>query len=272
MSWYPVNYACGHSDRMQIYGPTKDRQRQADAESRKLCPDCYRTQRDAANAAQSAVDKAKADAAGLPALLGSDKQIAWAETIRVKMLDEVKPIVINSHAQLLLAQRGQVLLDDPRWLQIQEAVEVQIGLYRAQASAKWWIDHRQDSLHSLCVSKMAEVAKALFAPEIEAQKALLAAEADQAKATREHEAQLAREQRDHEQAVSEVAAAQFVPIRVERLNGRDVRIHGEDNHVAMAYRDDGETVVYLIDDIHITSTLPSAELLNKRIHAMVPKR
>ena len=44
MSWYNYDYACGHgSNRVQIYGPTRDRQRKADWYARTfVCPDCYR--------------------------------------------------------------------------------------------------------------------------------------------------------------------------------------------------------------------------------------
>lgn len=272
MAWYGVNYACGHHDRMQVYGPTKDRQRIADAEGRKDCPDCWRVKRDQRNAEAALAASADAAANGLPELIGSPKQIAWAETIRQKMLADLAPVTLSKRAQLVLLEQGGVSLADQRWTQIAEATDTQIATYRAQASAKWWIDHHDDSLSRLCIDKMAELAKALFAVEIQQHRDRLAFASADKQAVRDAEAAAANAARETEHAVSETAAAQFVPVRVERLNGRDVRITGEDNHVAMAYRDDGETVVYLIDDIHICSTLPKAEALNRRIHALVPDR
>jgi hypothetical protein len=131
-------------------------------------------------------------------------------------------------------------------------------------------------LYSLLVARIGELSKAMFAGEIAAHQAAqdtrIAAEAAEKKAARDHEAAMAKAENDAAAIASETAAAQFVPIKVERLNGQDVRILGEDNHVAMAYRQDGETVVYRIDDIDIKTMLANAEALNRRIHAMVPKR
>ena len=273
MSWYGVDYACGHSDRMQIYGPTRDRQRQADAEGRKDCPDCWRAKQDARNAEAALAASADAAASGLPELVGSPKQIAWAETIRQKMLADLAPLAaVRVGRRKEIAARGIAAIDDSRWSQIDAATDEQLRSYRAQSAAKWWIDHRDDSLYSLMLHKIGELAKTLFAAEVVASQAAKQAAIATEAAAKEAALAIARADAEAAKQISETAAAHFVPIRVERLNGQDVRITGEDGHTAMAYRDDGETVVYLIDKIHIQSMLPHAEALNRRIHALVPKR
>ncbi len=42
MSWYSITYACGHTDREQIYGPTRERQNEADwIGNNKVCKPCW---------------------------------------------------------------------------------------------------------------------------------------------------------------------------------------------------------------------------------------
>jgi hypothetical protein len=272
MSWYEVNYTCGHNDRMQVYGPTRDRQTIADRESRKDCPECWRKKQDARNAESALAASCDAAAAGLPSLVGSDKQVAWAETIRAKMLAELKPIVVSAKAKQSLAEQGRIALDDPRYVQLQAAIDAQADSYRMQASAKWWIDHRTDSLYNLCTAKVGELARAMFAAEVQIQKDKLASEATDRQATRDHELALTRAENDAAKVAGETAAAQFVPIRVERLNGQDFHVIGEDYHLAKGYQMDGETVVYQIDDVTLDTLLPKATALSARIRPMVPKR
>lgn len=43
MAWYDVNYSCGHSGKIQLIGPGRDREnRLAWLERDGLCPDCYK--------------------------------------------------------------------------------------------------------------------------------------------------------------------------------------------------------------------------------------
>lgn len=52
MAKYEINYSCGHTATVQLYGPTKERERKiAWFEREGLCPECYAAQKDAENAA-----------------------------------------------------------------------------------------------------------------------------------------------------------------------------------------------------------------------------
>jgi hypothetical protein len=81
--------ACGHSEMVSVYGPYKDRESRLAYEATKMCASCYKAQK----AAEA--DAAKAEVAdvihrlGLPALEGTPKQIAWAESIRQKRVAEL---------------------------------------------------------------------------------------------------------------------------------------------------------------------------------------
>lgn len=41
MAWYYGTYSCGHEGRVNIIGPTKDRQWKADRHFEHMCPECY---------------------------------------------------------------------------------------------------------------------------------------------------------------------------------------------------------------------------------------
>ena len=101
MAKYIVKHTCGHESILQLYGKEKDRRWRIENETTKICWDCQKTQQkqDAENAAEKN---------GYPELIGSEKQIAWAMTIRAKYLQK--------HG------------DIPPLLE--------------KTSAKWWIDNR----------------------------------------------------------------------------------------------------------------------------------
>lgn len=44
MAQYSVNFSCGHSGTVQLYGPTKERERKIEWLEKGLCPDCYKKQ------------------------------------------------------------------------------------------------------------------------------------------------------------------------------------------------------------------------------------
>lgn len=124
MSKETVTYLCGHSETRQLYGKTSDRARKAAwLGSRSKCPACEAVDR----AEKSRVDAAANAADGLPPLDGSEKQIAWAESIRRHMVSEAKRCV-----DTLLAEHPDA--DGER------LAASAMTLLRAQESADWWID------------------------------------------------------------------------------------------------------------------------------------
>jgi hypothetical protein len=90
MSWYYGTYSCGHEGRVNIVGPTKDRQWKADRHFEGLCPECWEAKKKADREAANVEAAAKAKEMELPELEGSEKQIAWANTIRVQIIDAIE--------------------------------------------------------------------------------------------------------------------------------------------------------------------------------------
>lgn len=81
MAKYTVNYKCGHEGTVQLYGKTSERERKLEWMSQTmLCADCYKAEQERQNV-QAGMDNI---VAGLPMLTGSEKQIAWAESLRQK--------------------------------------------------------------------------------------------------------------------------------------------------------------------------------------------
>ena len=120
MAHYTINHKCGHSVEIQLFGKMEDRYRRIEWLETQECEECKRAKANAAAAAAK-------DARGLADLTGSEKQIAWANTIResaYKALDCLTPFINND--------KVKALIDGWR------------SKMDAQTTAKWWIDNRYD--------------------------------------------------------------------------------------------------------------------------------
>ncbi len=128
MAKYTVTRACGHNEVVNLIGPGKQRDWRLDhVEPYKLCSECYHVelQRKREEENREAAEAAKES--GLPALNGTEKQIAWAETLRMQMIALVEETV---YTRVKEEQRGDIHL-----LEAVEAIKVKMD-------ARWWIDHR----------------------------------------------------------------------------------------------------------------------------------
>lgn len=128
MAHYTITYTCGHTDRVNLIGPHRSRERRIATLESGLCFDCYKT-------ASHAAAREQAAELELPPLVGSEKQIPWAETLRVKQLTALDALVEETYRDVDPA--------DP------EAEEYRLALRAVEAisnetSAKQWIDWRYD--------------------------------------------------------------------------------------------------------------------------------
>lgn len=90
MAKYDVVYACGHTGSVNLYGPGKDREWKLKSLATALCPEC--TEKERAQIGQEAAAKSTKD--GHAAMIGSEKQLAWAYPLRataIKILAESIP-------------------------------------------------------------------------------------------------------------------------------------------------------------------------------------
>lgn len=132
MAKYDVTYTCGHTDTIQIYGPGRDRERKLANEESKLCPDCYKAKLEADRQKQNAEAAEANQAAGLPKLEGTEKQIAWAESIRKSMIDHIIEYYISQ------------ITDEAKAEHPEEYERVMKGFeaLKRHTDASWWIDNR----------------------------------------------------------------------------------------------------------------------------------
>jgi len=135
---------CGEAVYFNVGKNRRDTDRYAEwLESQdRLCSDCEEKQRTAANAEAAA----KNAASGLPALTGTDKQIAWAETIRANKLEVIRMARAGELQKMYLeAYWGTVrgIAYDDYAMEINDPfVDYACSLLTAQTSASWWIDSR----------------------------------------------------------------------------------------------------------------------------------
>jgi hypothetical protein len=92
MASFTINHTCGHSADVQLFGKVKDRESKAEWLANRPCDDCAKAEYAKKNAEKNAALSAQAKEAGLPALQGSDKQVAWANTIRMERLEVLQSL------------------------------------------------------------------------------------------------------------------------------------------------------------------------------------
>ena len=141
MAQYGITRSCGHRETVRVGGPTRQRPYLLAREEERLCYACWQERAEKQRAAETAAAAAVAAAQGLPALTGSPKQVAWAESLRREKL-----------ARIDAALAGAALTAEEK----AEADRV-VAKVRAQAEARYWIDHRDIPVHMV----LAEMARTL---------------------------------------------------------------------------------------------------------------
>lgn len=136
MAKYEINYSCGHSERVELYGKHSERESRIEWLQRGVCKDCYRAQQEKARATESAAAAEVAKINGLPELIGSPKQIAWAETIRKNALNDPRNTI--PCVPYDLPDDKKRAAEDCRAIMIAARMRLE-----NESSAKWWIDNRE---------------------------------------------------------------------------------------------------------------------------------
>lgn len=87
MAWYYGTYCCGHEGRVNIIGPTKDREWKKERVFSGLCPECYKKKQEDEMRKANLEAAEKSSEMELPELIGTEKQVAWANTLRIKVIE-----------------------------------------------------------------------------------------------------------------------------------------------------------------------------------------
>jgi len=115
MAKYDVTYTCGHTETVELFGKTSERERKiAWMEQNCVCPTCYKEKQ-----------QKEAAAFDLPELTGTPKQISWAETLRNGVFEKL---------EFEKLARGKNPTDEfVDWL-------------KSQTESRFWIDNRGASI------------------------------------------------------------------------------------------------------------------------------
>jgi hypothetical protein len=131
MSKYAITHACGHTVTHNICGKVSERDALVDWKSRHDCPECYAKEMKAERAAeQAAALKASEE---LPALTGTEKQVAWASKIRAAFFSDAK----ERNAKGFLE-----LPEEEREAARKRALDLLVYFTSAETTARWWIDNK----------------------------------------------------------------------------------------------------------------------------------
>lgn len=188
MAKYEVTYRCGHTGIVQLYGKTKDRERKLEWMSNSvLCEDCQKIE----FAKQNALAAMDNRASGLPPLTGTEKQAAWAESLRAEchkaLTAATTPVELLRmtvrHAQDLALTEEQVKTSQYNTPETARALMQSLidKLFTEQTKASYWIDRRPklrangdiydwDEVTDELIKQFAEAVKAAAAPAAEAAK------------------------------------------------------------------------------------------------------
>lgn len=125
---YEIEYACGHTGTVQLFGKTADRERKVKWLETQICPTCEHAEIEKRRAEEAAVAKEKAEEFGLPELEGTPKQVSWALTIRDNIIKrELDALKRKQRRNSEAAENQRQFID---WL-------------CQQNQASFWIDHRR---------------------------------------------------------------------------------------------------------------------------------
>lgn len=151
MAKYDINYTCGHEGTVNIIGPHRSRESRIAYLERGECFDCFKRH-------STEVAREQAQELELPTLVGSEKQVAWAETLRLTQINAIETTVER--------------LDRTKsnYRQILVAVEC----ISNETSAKQWIEWSYDD-PSYIISKVLK--SLLSAPTVEQKRAAIEAQA-----------------------------------------------------------------------------------------------
>lgn len=99
MAKYTVTYTCGHEGVVNLFGKSEERQKTLAYLQTIDCPECERKAAYASHEEENKRAMEQAKEQNLPLLIGSEKQVAWGNTIRQAMIHSVE--TANNPSELM---------------------------------------------------------------------------------------------------------------------------------------------------------------------------
>jgi hypothetical protein len=143
MAYYSGTFSCGHEGRVDIIGPGKDREWKRERAFSGMCPECYRKFKEEEKAKENAKAAEESKEMSLPELTGTEKQVAWANTIRLEFANDVYERIDCGCKHLSEKGKTQEHIDDFR-----ERKTAPIDFFiQNHTDAKFWIDTVRNMMH-----------------------------------------------------------------------------------------------------------------------------
>ena len=143
-----ITFVCGHAGDFYVYGKGKTRDWQIrNAEATLVCPECYKKLVEEKRIQKNEEALKLTEEMDLPKLSGSEKQIAWATTIRIDLLDKIQGRV--DHA----SKREEAETDEEKKKLLRDHIELFVNFIEyfitSKTKASWFIDHRYETFDNL---------------------------------------------------------------------------------------------------------------------------
>ncbi len=107
MAKYEVQHSCGHTETISLFGKTADRERKIEwLEREGLCSECYKEMLEKKRNEEREAAQKRAEE--LPELQGTEKQIAWAITLRDKVMQELDTVNVDADEREFLVNQTDV--------------------------------------------------------------------------------------------------------------------------------------------------------------------
>ncbi len=135
---YDGIYSCGHEGVIDIIGSTKDRGWKKEHEFSQLCPECRKKAHQLELEEKNRLAMEAAIEMELPLLTGSEKQVAWATTIRNEYINKVSRIASANPDKKVKV--NDMIITAAEWSKAFDILLVE------QTSARFWIDNRASSV------------------------------------------------------------------------------------------------------------------------------
>jgi hypothetical protein len=154
MAWYYGTFACGHEGRTNIIGPIKDREWKAERAFAKICSDCYKKLSEELREQENKEAAERAKEMNLPELAGTEKQVAWANTIRQKLIEAFDDTIErmndeDSYKARLIKRRIGVSID--------EVIKIREFIIHNRSQAKYYIDNRYNTIEEYIEAELQKI-------------------------------------------------------------------------------------------------------------------
>lgn len=140
MAYYEGVFSCGHDGRVNIIGPSKDREWKKKSAFSGLCPECYKKAQEEKRAVANKEAAEKSAEMELPELAGTEKQVAWANTLRLNIYTALD---VKVSAVVKRMQEKEIDIFPNSDITIQEWLTAFDWFMQSKIEAKYWIEIRQ---------------------------------------------------------------------------------------------------------------------------------